>query len=241
LHEAYVEAGSQIILTNTFGGNRIKLGKAGYVDRTRELNIAGAALARQAAGGRAFVAGDIGPTGELMEPLGPLGYEEALEVFSEQAAALVEGGVDAIWVETMADLDEARAAVAAASQITGRPIFCSLSFGKKGRTMMGVSGKMAAEALAPLGLAAIGANCGEGLDVVETALSQMREVVPGVPLIAKPNAGLPRIVDGRVEYDTDPHDFAERTADFLSMGVKIIGSCCGSSPEYIAEIKKKLK
>jgi 5-methyltetrahydrofolate--homocysteine methyltransferase len=174
LHNAYVQAGSQIILTNTFGGNRIKLSKSGLGERARELNLAGAALARQAAGDQAAVAGDIGPTGELMSPFGSLTYEEAMAAFAEQAAALAEGGADAIWIETMVDIDEARAAVTGAHQVTNLPVFCTMSFGPKGRTMMGVSAKQAVEVLWPLGLAAIGANCGEGLEPIEIVLKQMR-------------------------------------------------------------------
>jgi 5-methyltetrahydrofolate--homocysteine methyltransferase len=236
LHSAYVEAGSQIILTNTFGGNRIKLGKAGLAERVRELNQAGAALARQATGDQAAVAGDIGPTGELMAPFGSLTFDEAVTAFAEQAAALADGGVDAIWIETMVDIDEARAAVTGAHQSTNLPVLCTMSFGPKGRTMMGVSAKQAVEGLWPLGLAAIGANCGEGLEAVEVVLRQMRELLPEAPLIAKPNAGLPKVVDGQAVYDTGPELFARRTLDFIHLGARLVGSCCGSSPAFISAI-----
>lgn len=233
LHQSYLEAGAQIILTNTFGGNRIKLGKAGISGRVRELNLAGAAIARQAAGDQAFVAGDIGPTGEMMQPIGNLTYDEALEAFTEQATALSEGGVDALWVETMVDLEEARAAVTAARRVTDLPVFCSLSFGRKGRTLMGVKASQAAAELWPLGLAAIGANCGDGLDTVAEALRQMREVLPGVPLIAKPNAGLPELIHGQTVYSAKADEFASRAGDFIALGAKIVGGCCGSNPAYI--------
>ena len=236
LHHAYVEAGSQIILTNTFGGNRIKLGKAGLAERVRELNLAGAALARQSAGDRALVAGDIGPTGELMAPYGQLTFDEAVTAFAEQATALADGGVEAIWIETMVDLDEARAAVTGARQSTSLPILCTMSFGPKGRTMMGVSAKQAVEGLWPLGLAAIGANCGEGLEAVEVVLKQMHALLPDAPLIAKPNAGLPKLVDGQAVYDTGPDLFALRTLDFINLGARLVGSCCGSSPAFISAI-----
>ncbi len=192
----YLEAGSQIILTNSFGGSRIKLEKFGLGERSVEMNLAAASLARQACRGRAYVAGDIGPTGELMKPMGPLTYEAAVQAFSEQAAALAQGGVDAIWVETMTDLSEAKAAVVGARQATELPIFCSLSFGRKARTMMGVSARQAAQELWPLGLSAIGANCGEGLEMIPEVLRQLREAAPEAPLIVKPNAGLPRLVGG---------------------------------------------
>jgi 5-methyltetrahydrofolate--homocysteine methyltransferase len=236
LYNAYLNAGSQIILTNTFGGSRIKLSKMHLAERARELNLAAARLACQAAGEKAYVAGDIGPTGELMAPMGALTYELAQEAFSEQAAALAEGGVDAIWVETMSDLSEARAAVTAARQATVLPVFCSLSFGRKGRTMMGISAAQAAKELWDLGLTAIGANCGEGLEMIPEVLSQFRQALPDAPLIAKPNAGLPKLVDGKTVYEMQPPEFAERMTEFVQMGAQIIGSCCGSSPEYIATL-----
>ena len=240
LHRAYIDSGSRIILTNTFGGNRIKLDKAGLGDRASELNLTAVALARQAAGDRAYVAGDIGPTGELMQPLGPLTYDAAVEAFAEQAAALTEGGVDLLWVETMTDLQEARAAVTGARQAADLPVFCSLSFGRKGRTMMGVSGKQAAEELWPLGLAAIGVNCGEGLDMIPGVLEAMRLAAPGAPLIAKPNAGLPRLIAGETVYDVEPPQFAARVSEFVALGAQIVGFCCGSSPDYIASISRSV-
>jgi len=240
LHRAYLEAGSQIILTNTFGGTRLKLSKVGLGERARELNLAAAALARQAAAGQAYVAGDVGPTGELMKPLGPLTYEPALETFTEQAAALAEGGVDAIWVETMSDLMEAKAAVAGARQACDLPVFCSLSFGRRGRTMMGVSAKQAVEELWPLGLTAIGANCGEGLEMIPDVLSQMHEAAPQAVLIAKPNAGLPRLVGGQTVYDVSPADFSGHINQFIDLGAQIVGSCCGSNPDYIQAIEQGL-
>jgi 5-methyltetrahydrofolate--homocysteine methyltransferase len=241
LHQAYLEAGSQVILTNTFGGSSIKLAKAGLEGRATELNLAGAKLARQAAGERAYVAGDIGPTGELMKPMGTLTYETALQSFSEQAKALAEGGVDAIWVETMSDLSEARAAVAAARESTDLPVLCSLSFGRRARTMMGATPKQAAEQLWPLGLSAIGVNCGEGLDMVPDVLRQMREALPDAVLIAKPNAGLPKLIQGATVYDVDPNVFADRMLEFISLGAQVVGACCGSSPEYIGELAERIQ
>jgi 5-methyltetrahydrofolate--homocysteine methyltransferase len=241
LHQSYLDAGSQIILTNTFGGSRVKLARAGYGDRVVEFNRAAADLANQAAGDRALIAGDLGPTGELMAPLGQLAYEEAEDAFAEQAAALAQGGVDLFWVETMTDLEEARAAVKGAQRAADLPIICSLSFGPRGRTMMGVWARRAAEVLWPLGLAAIGANCGEGLDVIEPVLRQMREAVPDAPLIAKPNAGLPRLVDGRTVYDMGPADFAQHIPAFVDLGAQIVGACCGSTPDHIATLGEQLR
>jgi 5-methyltetrahydrofolate--homocysteine methyltransferase len=241
LHRAYLDAGSQIILTNTFGGSRIKLAAAGLGDRTRELNQAAVALAREAAGMEAFVAGDIGPTGELMAPFGPLTYQRALEVFAEQAEALAEAGADLVWIETMMDLEEARAAVTGARQACDLPLFCSLSFGPRGRTMMGVKAGQAASELWPLGLAAIGANCGEGIDVVEPVLKEMGETLPDAPLIAKPNAGLPKLVGDRTVYDMEPAAFAARIPDFVALGARILGGCCGSRPAHIAAVSETVR
>lgn len=261
LHRAYLDAGSDVILTNTFGGSRIKLERAGGRDsrrlgeRTEELNRAAAVLAAEMAAEhrhgergdrRVYVAGDIGPTGELMVPYGLLSYEEAVDVFAQQAGALVAGGVDLIWIETMSDLDEAKAAIEGARQVTDLPLFCSLSFGSSGRTMMGVTPTMAAQTLWPLGLAAIGANCGEGVDVIEPVLTQMREALAEMdkehpmasppPLIAKPNAGLPRLVGGETVFDLDPAELAAHIPSFIERGARIVGACCGSSPEHIAAI-----
>jgi len=241
LHEAYLDAGSQVILTNTFGGSRIKLGKFGVGGRTRELNLAAVELARQTAYGKAYIAGDIGPSGELMAPMGNLTYELAVEIFSEQASALVEGGVDLIWVETMSDLSEARAAVIGARQVSSLPIFCSMSFGKKARTMMGVNPRQAALELWSLGLTAIGANCGEGLDMIPEVLKQMREALPEAYLIAKPNAGLPRLVKGETVYDMHPKVFASHMTEFITQGAQVIGACCGSNPAYILELTKMVE
>jgi 5-methyltetrahydrofolate--homocysteine methyltransferase len=240
IHRAYLAAGSQVILTNSFGGNRVKLERAGVKGRVLELNRAAARLARQAAGEQAYVAGDIGPTGELMAPLGTLTFSDAVEIFAEQAAALAAEPIDAIWIETMSDLEEARAAVAAALEAVDLPVICSLSFAQRGRTMMGVTAGQAAELLWPMGLAAIGANCGEGLAPVAKALRQMREALPDARLVAKPNAGLPRLVNGETVYDVGPSDFAEHVSQFVALGARIVGACCGSDPSYIAALAQAL-
>jgi 5-methyltetrahydrofolate--homocysteine methyltransferase len=233
LHRAYLEAGSQIILTNSFGGSRFRLGKKGLQDKVHEVNRAAAALAREAAGQEAFVAGSMGPTGELMKPLGTLSYVVALEAFAEQAEALAEGGADAILVETMSDLNEAKAAIVGAKQATDLPILCTLSFDTQRHTMMGVSPRRAAKEMWPLGLVAIGGNCGKTLDDMEEVLRQMGKAVPEATLMAKPNAGLPRLVDGQAVYDVTPQVMAEYALRYAELGAKIIGGCCGSTPAHI--------
>lgn len=241
LHRSYLDAGSNIILTNTFGGSRIKLARHGLDGRSQELNRAAVNLARTAAGDDAYVAGDIGPTGELMAPYGPLTFDRAMAGFAEQAEALAEGGADLIWIETMMDLEEARAAVIGARKSCDLPIFCSLSFGPKGRTMMGTGPSQAVEELWPLGLTSIGANCGEGIDMVAPVLRAMAEVLPGAPLIAKPNAGLPKLVRGQTVYDMTPADFAGLMPDLIAIGARIVGGCCGSSPAHITAVTQVVK
>jgi 5-methyltetrahydrofolate--homocysteine methyltransferase len=233
LHRTYLEAGSQIILTNSFGGSRFRLGKKGLEDKVREVNRAAAALAKEAAGQEAFVAGSMGPTGELMKPLGALSYVVALEAFTEQAEALAEGGADAILIETMSDLNEAKAAIEGAKRATDLPILCTMSFDTQRHTMMGVSPRQAAKELWPLGLVAIGGNCGHTLDDMEEVLRQMRAAVPKATLMAKPNAGLPRLVDDQAVYDVTPQVMAEYALRYAELGAKIVGGCCGNTPAHI--------
>jgi 5-methyltetrahydrofolate--homocysteine methyltransferase len=241
-YRAYLDAGSQVFLTNSFGGSRIKLERAGGLgERVVELNRAAAALAKEEAAGQAYVAGDVGPTGELLAPYGLLSYEEAVEVFAEQALALVEGGADLVWVETMTDLNEARAAVEGARQVTDLPVFCSLSFGGGGRTMMGVAPAQAAEALWPMGLTAVGANCGEGIEPVVAALTEMRAAVPDAVLIAKPNAGVPRLEDGETVFDMGPEEMAAHVPQLVDLGAQVIGGCCGSTPGHIAAMARAVR
>lgn len=247
-HQAYLDAGAQIILTNTFGGNRLRLERgSGLGGRTAELNRVAVGLAKEVAGDRAYVAGDVGPTGELLAPYGALSYEEAVHVFAEQAKALAEGGVDLLWIETMTDLNEARAAVEGARQVTALPIFCSFSFGRKGRTIMGVTPAQIVQTLSPMALAGIGANCGEGIEPVVNALAQMRAALSQLTsdsrpvLIAKPNAGLPRLENGKTVFDLGPEEMAAQALRFVETGAQVIGACCGSSPAYIAAMAARLR
>ncbi len=234
LHRAYLEAGSQLILTSTFGGTRARLRAAGLDGRTGEINQRAAELARDAAGDEVYVGGDIGPSGELMVPLGRLDYETAIDLFAEQAAGLAAGGADCIYIETMSDLNEAKAAVEGAQRACDLPVFCTFSFDTHGRTAMGVRPSQAAGAMAELGVPATGANCGHAPEEVLDILPQMREAAPGALLIAKPNAGIPRMVRRQVVYDATPERMAELARQFVELGARIVGACCGSSPEHIA-------
>ena len=238
LHRAYVEAGSQIILTTTFGGTRARLKAAGLDVQVAEVNRRAAELARQVAGDDRYVGGDIGPTGEMMAPIGPLTYEAAVELFAEQSQALAAGGADCIYVETMSDLNEAKAAVEGARQACDLPVFCTFSFDTHGRTSMGVSPTQAAQAMAELGVPVTGANCGHAPEEVLDFLPQMRQAAPEAYLIAKPNAGLPRLVKRQVVYDATPQRMAELALRYVELGARIVGACCGSSPEHIADIRE---
>ena len=246
LHRGYVEAGADLILTNTFGGNRYRLAHDGLAERAREINVAAAALAREAAddaGRTVFVVGDIGPTGQMLAPLGTLSYEDALAAFAAQAEALMAGGVDVLLIETMSDLNEAQAAIAGVRQAAEDvPLLATMSFDTKGRTMMGVKPEQAATTLAALPVDVIGANCGRTLDETLTAIRKMRATLPDAILMAKPNAGLPRTEGGDLVYDVTPAVMAEYARRFVAeAGVKIFGGCCGSTAEHIRAVAAALK
>ncbi len=241
LHRSYISAGAEIILTNTFGGSSIRLERSSLAQQASRINHTAALLARQEAGDTCFVFGDIGPTGLIMQPDGPLTYSAAVETFAEQAAGLTAGGVDAILIETMSDLSEAKAAVEGVRQVTALPILLMLSFDTHGHTLMGVTPAQAAAELWSLGLAALGANCGHALSENLAAIREMRQALPNATLIAKPNAGLPRLVDSSAIYDVSPQIMAEYALKFADAGVKIFGGCCGSNPEHIRAIVRALK
>jgi 5-methyltetrahydrofolate--homocysteine methyltransferase len=240
MHRGYVDAGADLILTNTFGSSRPRLEKAGLADRMSEVILVATRLARRAAGDSTLVLGDMGPTGELMKPLGMLTYEDAVDAFAEQATVLAEGGVDGIVIETMSDLNEAKAAVEGVRQVTSLPILVTMSFDTHGHTMMGVGPVQAGQALWALGVDAVGANCGRALDENLDAIRQMREAMPNATLVAKPNAGLPRRVGDEMVYDVTPEAMADYARRFALLGVKVFGGCCGSTPEHIKAVAQAL-
>jgi 5-methyltetrahydrofolate--homocysteine methyltransferase len=240
-YQAYIEAGSDAILTNTFGGSRPRLDMEGSGNLTHEINVAAAKLARAVAGDDKLVLGSIGPTGQLMEPMGELTYEKAVEYFTEQAAALAEGGVDGIHIETMSDLQEAKAAIEGAHKATDLPVTVTMSFDMHGRTMMGVRPEDAAKELWAMDVLAVGVNCGNTLEENLKALTAMRTAAPEVTLVAKPNAGLPRMENGvEAVYDVTPEIMADYALKFGTQHVKMIGGCCGSNPSHIAAVKDTL-
>ncbi|GAB4457997.1 MAG: betaine--homocysteine S-methyltransferase [Anaerolineae bacterium] len=241
-YQAYIEAGSDAVLTNSFGGTRPRLDMEGSGHLTHEINVAAARLAREVAGDKVLVLGSMGPTGLLMEPMGELTYEKAVEFFAEQAAGLAEGGADGIHIETMSDLSEAKAAIEGAQRATTLPVTVTMSFDMHGRTMMGVRPEEAVRELWAMNVLAVGVNCGRTLEENLVAVTAMRRAAPDVTLIAKPNAGLPRM-EGMVEavYDVTPEVMADYALKFGAQGVKLLGGCCGSDPSHITAIKAALK
>jgi methionine synthase I (cobalamin-dependent) len=238
IHRSYLDAGSRILMTNTFGGNRLRLSLHNLDRRVAELNQTAAILLRgeaDAAGGRALVAGDIGPSGSIMAPTGTLEYSEAVDVFAEQAAALVAGGVDLIWIETMSDLLEMRAAIEGVRTVApALPLITTMTFDTRGHTMMGVSPEQAIAALTAWGADAVGGNCGNGPDELIEVIRRMEATRPALPLVAKSNAGMPELVDLRAVYRTDPATMAACAVEMRDAGARIIGGCCGTTPDHLA-------
>jgi len=245
VHRGYLQAGSRIILTNTFGCNRLRLGLHGLQDRVVELNRAAAGLVRkevEAAGGRALVAGDIGPSGGILAPLGELEPAQAVEAFAEQAGGLIDGRVDVIWIETLSSLEEMRAAVDGARRASKDiPIIATMTFDTRGRTMMGVTPEQAVRELSAWGLAALGANCGNGPDEIVTVIQKMRAAAPQTTLVAKANAGVPKLENGRAVYGAGPEEMAAYATAVADSGARIIGACCGSTPRHLEAMAGALK
>ena len=239
--EQYAAAGANLITTNTFGGTRGRLQMHGLEDRLFELNKAGAEIARKVADRHpgCFVMGDVGPSGELMEPMGTMTIDDAKALFSDQIKALVAGGVDAILIETMSDLQEVEAAVKAAHEVAPNlPVIATFSFDTNLRTMMGVKPAVAVKTLAAEGVRIIGANCGRGVDEMRVIAKELTEARPdGVFIITQSNAGLPKLVGGDFIYDGTPEEMAKYAQDMKALGVNVIGSCCGSTPAHTAAMK----
>ncbi len=248
IHAAYLKAGSDMVLTHSFGANPFKLSTSGQEGKTRELNLAAARNARRAAedvsgaGRTVFVAGDMGPSGQLVSPLGPVSEKELEDGFREQAEALAEAGVDLILIETLSAVEEAAAALRAARG-TGLAVGISFSFspGARGyRTAMGVDTALAAGVAADEGADLLGANCGSvSPEEMFEVLGEMRKAA-GIPLLGEPNAGAPRILDGKTVYDSVPGVWAGPAARLREAGAGVIGGCCGSTPGHISALAARL-
>lgn len=250
IHQSYLRAGSDAVLTNTFGANKFALARHGFSDKVKEINTAAAKIARRAAGEQKYVLGDIGPSGGFLKPLGNLEPEELKDAFAEQAKALLAGRVDGFIIETMTALDEITIAIEAAKSVCGGlPVFASMAFDKVAdgfRTMMGVDVESAVAKMVSLGVDAVGFNCGTLLldEYVELAgkfVSTVKASSANVLIYAEPNAGKPQLLDGRAVYKVTPEDFATAIEKIHSAGVNIIGGCCGTGPEHIGAVVNRLK
>jgi 5-methyltetrahydrofolate--homocysteine methyltransferase len=245
LHRRFIDAGAGIILTNTFGGNRRRLMMHGAANRASEINRLAAGHARaeaEAARRPVLVAGSMGPTGDLLQPLGDATREQALEAFAEQARALADGGVDVLWIETLSAEEEASAAVEAAAA-TGLPIIVTLSFDSGGRTMMGIKPEdwLSIVQRLPAPLAGFGANCGVGAaELVATILGIARTAPESAVIVAKGNCGVPEMIDGEVRYSGTPALMADYARMVRDAGARIIGGCCGTTPEHLQAMRTAL-
>ncbi len=237
VHQDYIKAGSQLIEANTFGANRIKLKAAGLENSLRDINKKAVELARRAAGYR-IVAGAVGPTGKLMKPYGELSFSEAKEVFQEQIEIQAEAGIDVVIIETMSDLQEIKAAVIAAKKV-GLPVIAQMTFNEDQVTLFGSPPEVVAVVLDGLGVDLIGVNCTPGVEKTLPLIRKMAETIDK-PLSVHPNAGLPRLQGGQVDYPETPEDFSRFVRHFLDNNVRLIGGCCGSTPEFIKQIKEEV-
>lgn len=241
LQKAYVDAGSRIVYAPTFGGNRISLSLHGLESRLPELNLRLVELSKNAVGADAYVAGDITTTGKMMAPAGEMTYETALSVYTEQIRSLTDAGVDLLVAETMINIEETLAALDAASQVCTLPIMCTMTVEADGSIFSGGNAMEAAAALEAAGADAVGINCSVGPDQLVSVVRNIRETV-SIPVIAKPNAGMPHITDdGRAVYDMDAETFAGHMEVLVENGASIIGGCCGTTPEFIRAVAKRLK
>jgi 5-methyltetrahydrofolate--homocysteine methyltransferase len=238
LHRRFAQAGAELVLTCTFGASPIRLADGPLAGRARELNMRAVALAREAVGDQVLVAGSIGPSGQLVEPLGPLGHDVAVAAFTEQAQALADGGVDLLVLETFFALDEALWAAEAVQEITDLPLVTSFSFDQGTRTMMGLSAADVVAAVAPLGVAALGANCGRSLDDTAVIAAEFAATGTSVPLWIKPNAGVPQVTADGVVYPEGPESFGAKVAALAGTGARVLGGCCGSTPEHVAALRR---
>ena len=250
IHRAYFEAGSDAVLTNTFGANRYALGRHGLAEEVARINTGGAEIARRAAGEKKYVLGDIGPSGDFLEPLGSLKQDELKSAFAEQAKALLAGGVDGFIIETMTALDEVAIAIEAVKSVSGDlSVFASMAFDRAGRdyrTMMGVDVESSVSKISSLGVDAVGFNCGtmsleEYIELAGKYVAAVKASEKDVLIYAEPNAGKPELVDDKAVYRVSPEDFAAAVEKIHSAGITIIGGCCGTGPAHIEVLAKVLR
>src|SRR5512136_2503395 len=243
LQRSFIEAGSDLILTCTFGGTRIRLKESRHAEQVGELNRRAVDLAREASGPGALVGGSMGPLGSLLKPFGPIEYAEAVAAYAEQAAALSEGGADLLVIETHFALEEAQAAVEGARQVSQLPLVVSFSYDRGVRTMMGVKPAQVAEKFKTLNVTAVGANCGTTLENMEKIVQEYAAAKSGLFIWAKPNAGLPSVdtATGRSVYSVTPEQMGEFAKRYVEIGARIVGGCCGSTPAHVRAIAQAVK
>lgn len=240
LQSRYVDAGSKIVYAPTFAANRISLAMYGLENRVRQINTDLVKLSKKAVDGRAYVAGDVTTTGKLLEPRGELQYQELLEAYQEQIAALAEAGADLIVAETMMDVDETLVVLEAASLVCSLPVMCSMTIESDGSLIFGGTIIDAVESLQEMGAAAVGINCSVGPDQLEAVVRSISQAVT-IPVIAKPNAGMPSIDEhGIAHYSMGSGEFAISMKKLIDNGAQIVGGCCGTTPEYIRELRRLL-
>ena len=243
VHRKYAEAGTQMLLTNSFGGTRFRLALHKFESRVYEFNRAAAEIARKAIEGiphTVLIGGSVGPSGELLDPLGTLTFDEAVDGFAEQATGLRDGGVDYFQVETMSALEEVEAAIKGIRRVSDLPIVATMSFDTNRRTMMGIKPETAAQKLPEFGADIIGANCGTGVPDNLFVLEKMAQANPNAVLFVKSNAGVPQYKSGGLVYSGSPDVMADYAVEAQRLGARIIGACCGSSPAHIAAMRDRL-
>ncbi len=243
VHRSYVRSGCEILLTNSFGGNTFRLKLHGLQDQVHQLNSAAASIARSAARETTrpmVVAGSMGPTGELLEPMGALTSRGCADAYAAQAQGLAAGGADVLWLETLSDMGEVKAAVEGIRSVSALPIAVTMSFDTNGRTMMGLTATEMARELLVLEVFAMGANCGNNLADTEAAVAEMRIVAPDVPLICKANAGIPQWKGEGLVYSGSPEVMAAHAHRLAELGVRVIGGCCGSTEHHLAHMRRVL-
>ena len=241
VHEEYLEAGADVIETNTFGAHRFKLGPHGFEQQVRKINREGARLAREAAQGRGLVAGSIGPLGKPLEPFGNIAFDEAVAAYREQAEGLAEGGVDLFAIETMPSLDQARAAVTAIRAVSALPIIVSLTFTEEGTTFYGDKPEDVVRTLEDWDVPVVGANCSQGPQPMLETVQRMAAAARRLKLSAMPNAGAPAMVDGRYVYLCTPEYMASYARRFIAAGVTVVGGCCGTTPAHIRNLVRSVR
>jgi homocysteine S-methyltransferase len=241
VHEEYLEAGADIIETNTFGAHRFKLGPHGFEQQVRKINREGARVAREAAQGRGLVAGSVGPLGKPLEPLGNITFDEAVAAYQEQAEGLAEGGVDVFAVETIPALDQARAAVTAIRAVSALPITVSMTFTEEGTTFYGDKPEDVVRTLEDWDVTVVGANCSQGPQPMLETVQRMAAVARRLKLSAMPNAGAPAMVDGRYVYLCTPEYMASYARRFIAAGVTVVGGCCGTTPAHIRNLVRSVR